>query len=36
MIDNEIYEDDLLNRFVFYDSKNSGYIDQTEFKNVLA
>lgn len=36
MIDMEIYEDELLNRFNFYDSNNSGFIDQTEFKNVLA
>ena len=35
MIESEIYEDELLNRFNFYDSKNSGFIDQTEFKNVL-
>lgn len=35
MIESEIYEDELLNRFNFYDSKNTGFIDQTEFKNVL-
>lgn len=36
MIDNEIFEDDLLNKFGFYDGKGTGFIDQTEFKNVLA
>lgn len=36
MIDNEIFEDELLNRFGFYDNKGTGFIDQTEFKNVLA
>ncbi len=35
MIDNEIYEDELFNKFQFYDPKKSGFIDQTEFKNVL-
>ncbi len=29
MIDNQIYEDDLLNRFAFYDHNNHGFIDQT-------
>jgi Ca2+-binding EF-hand superfamily protein len=35
MIDNEIFEQDLLNRLNFYDNQGSGFIDQTEFKNVL-
>ncbi len=35
MIDNQIFEDDLMNRFGFYDKNRCGFIDQAEFKNVL-
>lgn len=35
MEENNIYEEDLINKMKFFDHKNTGFIDQTEFKNML-
>ena len=35
MLENEVYEEELENRFAFYDNKHSGVIAQAQFKDVL-
>ena len=36
MYDKNVLEEELENRLRFYDQSNSGYIEQTDLKNVLA
>ena len=36
MYDKNVLEEELENKLRFYDQKKSGYIDQTDLKNVLA
>lgn len=35
MIENDIYEEELENRFVFYDQHHSGVVSQVQFKDVM-
>jgi Ca2+-binding EF-hand superfamily protein len=36
MYSSNIFEEDLENKFRFYDRNKNGFIEQTDFKNVLA
>jgi Ca2+-binding EF-hand superfamily protein len=36
MGENCIFEEELLNKFKFYDGKNNGFVDQSDFKSVLS
>lgn len=36
LTDNSTSEEELLNKFRLYDQNNSGFIEQTDFKTVLA
>jgi Ca2+-binding EF-hand superfamily protein len=35
MIENEIFEEELENRFAFYDNQHNGVVSQAQFKDVM-